>query len=92
MSVVNTNALPPTSELYTGRQLAERHQHLLNAHRVAWALRNRDSNGLTKSRAVFESPCGTLLVHEPKFLEWFLGLAGQAKPRRLRTRKTAVPA
>ena len=36
-------------------------------------------NGL--SAAVFDSPCGELLIHEPSFLAWFLGLAGRAKPR-----------
>jgi hypothetical protein len=77
--------LPPTSELYTGRQLAARHQNLLNKHRVAWALRHRRKNGLTNSNAVFESPCGELLIHEPAFLAWFLGLSNRAKPRRLRS-------
>jgi hypothetical protein len=36
-------------------------------------------NGL--SGAVFDSPCGELLIHEPSFLAWFLGLGGRAKPR-----------
>jgi hypothetical protein len=78
--------LPPTSELFTSRQLSERHPHILNYHRVSWALRKREANGLTKSHAVFESPCGTLLVHEPTFLAWFVGLSNRAKPRRLRTK------
>jgi hypothetical protein len=89
MSAVQT--LPPTSELYTGRQLAARHHHLLNEHRVAWALRNRRKNGLSTAGAVFESPCGTLLVHETAFLTWFLGLSSRAKPRRLRT-QPSMPA
>jgi hypothetical protein len=82
--------LPPTCELFTSRPLIERHPHLLNASRVAWALRNRKANGLTESRAVFESPCGELLIHEPKFLEWFLGLTGRTKPRRLRRTRVAA--
>ena len=73
-----------TSEIFASRPLIERHPHLLNASRLTWALRNRDKNGLAKSGAVFESRGGELLIHEPKFLEWFLGLSGRAKPRRLR--------
>lgn len=75
---------PPTSELFPARQLVARHAHLLNEHRVAWALRQRRCNGLAKTGAVYESPCGELLIHEPAFLSWFLGLSGRAKPRRLR--------
>jgi hypothetical protein len=74
---------PPTTEVYTARQLVERHPHLLNAHRMAWAMRHRRKNGLAP--AVFESKCGELLIHEPAFLAWFLGLTNRAKPRRLRT-------
>jgi hypothetical protein len=77
-------ALPPTSELYTRHQLTERHPHLLSDSRVVWALRNRKRNGLTAAGAVFDSPCGQLLVHEPAFLTWFLGLAGRSKPRATR--------
>jgi len=80
------SSLPPTSELYPSRQLVERHPHLLNDHRVAWALRRRRKNGLSAAGAVFESPCGELLIHEPAFLTWFLGLAGRAKPRRARVK------
>jgi hypothetical protein len=77
-------ALPPTTELYTRRQLTERHPHLLNDHRVTWALRHRRLNGLNAAGAVFESPCGELLIREPAFLAWFLGLTSRAKPRRVR--------
>jgi hypothetical protein len=31
--------------------------------------------------AVFDSPCGELLIHDPSFLAWFLGLSGRAKRR-----------
>lgn len=81
--------LPPTTELFSRRQFVERHKHLLNEHRVAWALRNRKSDGLAAIRAVFESPCGETLIHEPAFLAWFLGLSGRAKPRALRRRRAA---
>ena len=74
--------LPPTSEIFPKAQLIERHAHLLNRSRIEWALRHRDRNGL-KSH-VFESKAGELLIHEPGFLRWFLGLQGRAKPRRLR--------
>lgn len=39
-------------------------------------------NGL--SAAVFDSPCGELLIHEPSFLAWLLGLSGRATPRATR--------
>ena len=73
-----------TSEIFAMRPLIERHPNLFNTSRVTWALRNRDKNGLAKCGAVFESKGGELLIHEPKFLEWFLGLSGRTKPRRLR--------
>jgi hypothetical protein len=79
--------LPPTNELCTRHELAKRHPHLLSEHRVTWALRNRSKNGLNAWRAVFESACGELLVREPTFLAWFLGLAGRAKPRALRKKR-----
>jgi hypothetical protein len=74
--------IPPTSELFTKRQLVERHPNLLSESRVAWAVRNRDENGLADS--VYESRGGKILIHEPGFLAWFLGLKGTAKPRTLR--------
>ncbi len=85
-----TQSLPQMSELFTSRQLAQRHSHLLSEHRLAWATRHRQKNGLTAAGAVFKSPCGELLLHEPKFLAWFLGLSSRAKPRRLRTKSSAA--
>jgi hypothetical protein len=79
MPTATSSMMPPTAELFTKSQLAARHPHLLSANRLVWALRRRAVNGL--SSAVFESPCGELLVHEPAFLTWFLGLGGRAKPR-----------
>jgi len=79
--------LPPTVELFTKTQLAARHPHLLSANRLVWALRRRTVNGL--SGAVFDSPCGELLIHEPTFLAWFLGLKGRAKPRAFRRGRQA---
>ena len=72
-------SVPPMRELVTKAQLVAKHPHLLSVNRVAWALRCRAMNGL--SDAVFDSPCGELLTHEPSFLAWFLGLGGRAKPR-----------
>ena len=89
---MSAESLPPTSELYTRRQLAERHPHLLNEHRVTWALRNRHRNGLNTAGAVFDSPCGELLIREPTFLAWFLGLAGRAKPRATRRSRSTLRA
>jgi hypothetical protein len=58
----------------------------LTDSRVQWAVRNRYTNGLAE--AVFESKGGELLIHEPAFLRWFLGLEGRAKPRATRRRKS----
>ena len=91
MSAV-VNPLPPTTEVFSRRFFEKRHPDLLNEHRVAWALRHRHTNGLMDAGAVFESPCGELLIHEPSFLRWFLGLAGRAKPRCARRRAVASAA
>jgi hypothetical protein len=71
--------VPPTSELFPRQALVARHPTLLTEPRVQWALRNRARNGLAS--AVFESRGGELVIHEPSFLAWYLGLSGRAKPR-----------
>jgi hypothetical protein len=76
--------IPPTSELFSKEALVERHPNLLTHPRLQWALRNRATNGL--SSAVYESKSGKLLVHEPGFLRWYLGLTGRSKPRASRIR------
>ena len=81
-------SVPPMTELVTKAQLVAKHPHLLSVNRVAWALRCRAMNGL--SDAVFDSPCGELLIHEPSFLAWFLGLSGRAKPRAGRMGRRAL--
>ena len=81
--------LPPTAEIFPRREFAARHPTILNRHRVEWALRNRKRNGLDKAGAVFESRGGELLIREPAFLAWFLGLSGRAKPRALRRGRPA---
>lgn len=73
------HSVPPTSELFPQDQLVQRHPTILFKSRVQWAIRNRHKNGLAD--AVFESKGGEILVHEPAFLHWFLGLGGRAKPR-----------
>ena len=78
MSVIN---LPPTNELFPLKELVTRHPHLLNESRLKWALRNRSDNGLNAVGAVFETRGGELMIREPTFLAWFLGLSGRAKPR-----------
>ena len=70
---------PPTTEPVTKAQPVARHPHLRGVNRVTWALRCRAVNGL--SAAVFDSPCGELLIHEPSILAWPLGLSGRAKRR-----------
>ena len=87
--MADNTTLPPTTELFSKTQLIERHAHLLSASRVAWAVRNRRKNGLSAAGGVFDSPCGELLIHEPAFLRWFLGLAGRQRPRSLRRQRRA---
>jgi hypothetical protein len=76
-----TTQLPPASELFTLKQLASRHPNLLPENRLRWAARNRESNGLDLAGAVFISPVGDLIFHEPSTLSWLLGLSGRGKPR-----------
>jgi hypothetical protein len=76
--------LPPVTELFSVRDLASRHPNLLSENRLRWAIRNRHKNGLESAGAVFESPVGEFILHEPSTLTWLLGLSGRAKPRRAR--------
>ena len=76
---VSSLSIPHSSELFSKEAMVERHPNLLNSARMQWALRNRARNGL--SGVVYESKSGRLLVHEPEFLRWYLGLTGRAKPR-----------
>jgi hypothetical protein len=71
--------IPPTSELFSKEALVERRPNLLTHPRIQWALRNRARNGV--SSVVYESKSGQLLVDEPAFLRWYLGLTGRSKPR-----------
>jgi hypothetical protein len=75
---------PPVAEIFPASQFPQRHPHLLNSNRVQWAVRHRKRNGLAACGAVFDSPCGQVMIHEPAFIAWFLGLAGRKKPRRAR--------
>jgi hypothetical protein len=85
---VNAREIPPTAELFPRHALVQRHPNLLTEPRLQWALRRRATNGL--SDAVFESRAGELIIHEPTFLRWFLGLAGRAKPRAARRKRRAA--
>jgi len=76
--------LPPINELFPRREFAARHPNILNPSRVEWALRKRRSNGLAATGGVYEARSGELLIREPVFLQWFLGLSGRTAPRRLR--------
>jgi hypothetical protein len=82
---MNANELPPTAELFGIADLVARHPGILNESRVRWAVRRRQANGLAD--AVFETRGGELLIREPDFLRWFLGLSGRAKPRAQRRTK-----
>jgi hypothetical protein len=77
----SSSELPPMAELFSLKELSDRHPNLLPLNRVRWAARNRHRNGLTYTGALFESPCGEIIAHEPRFLRWLLGLSGRAKPR-----------
>lgn len=62
-------AVPPNHEVVVGLSVAP------------WMARNRARNGLQAAGAVFDSPVGELLFHEPTTIAWLLGLTGRAKPR-----------
>jgi hypothetical protein len=82
--------LPPTTELFSLRDLADRHPVLLSENRLRWAIRKRNSNGLARAGAVFESPVGEFILHEPATLTWLLGLSGRARPRASRRKKRST--
>jgi hypothetical protein len=85
---VTQQEIPPTSELFSKEALVERHPNLLTRPRIQWALRNRARNGL--SSVVYESKSGQLLVHEPEFIRWYLGLTGRSKPRASRVSRPST--
>jgi hypothetical protein len=76
---------PPTTELFCAQDLIRRHPHLLTTARIQWAVRNRRKNGLQD--AVYVTKSGHLVIHEPQFLRWYLGLTGRKKPRAARRAK-----
>jgi hypothetical protein len=73
--------LPPASEIFSLKALAERNPTLLPENRLRWMARNRFRNGLQAAGAIYNSPVGELLFHEPTTIAWLLGLTGRAKPR-----------
>lgn len=85
-------SVPNTAELFGIRDLAARHPNLLTESRLKWALRNRRQNGLDAISAVFESRGGELLISEPAFLGWWLGLRGRSSPRSPRRVRRRVAA
>lgn len=80
--------VPPTTELFNKHQIVERHPNLFTTSRIEWALRRRDVNGL--KGVIYESRSGELVLHEPGFLAWYLGLSGRAKPRSPRRKRAAA--
>jgi hypothetical protein len=84
---MTTHALPPTSELYPLKDLVARHPNLLSESRLKWALRNRKANGLQTAGIVFETRGGELVLHEPGFIAWWLGLSGRHSPRAPRRKR-----
>jgi hypothetical protein len=82
--------LPPAAELFTIDALAARHPQLLSKNRIMWAVRHRQTNGLSAANAVYENPYGGFVLHEPATLSWWLGLSGRAKPRAARPKKRAT--
>jgi hypothetical protein len=83
------NNFPPPAELFTIHALAERHPKLLSENRLRWAIRNRATNGLAEAGAVFDSPVGEFILHEPAVISWVLGLSGRSKPRAARRKRQA---
>ena len=81
------NNFPHPAELFSIHALAERHPTLLSVNRLRWAIRNRHINGLAAAGAVFDSPVGEFILHEPAVINWVLGLSGRAKPRAARRKK-----
>ncbi len=81
---MSNSRIPPTEEIVCRQELVRRHPTLLTEASVQWALRNRASNGLAS--AVYETRSGALRVHEPSFINWFLGPKGshELKARRVR--------
>lgn len=88
--MTDLSMLPPPEELFVRQEFAARHPRLLSENRVYWAVRNRRTNGLIAAHAVYESPCGELVIHEPSFIAWFLGLSGRAKPRVTKRKRAAA--
>ena len=86
---LRSSSVPPTSELCSKQELVKRHPHLLTLSRVQWALRNRLSNGLES--VVYKCKSGRLVVHEPEFMRWYLGLTGLSKPRATWVRRNSQP-
>lgn len=84
---MNAAPIPNTAELFGLRDLAARHPNLLSEARLKWAIRNRNANGLDAARIVFETKGGELVVHEPAFLQWWLGLSGRHTPRAQRRKR-----
>jgi hypothetical protein len=82
--------LPSTAQLFGLRDLAARHPNLLTESRLRWAIRNRRANGLDAAGVVFETKGGELVVNEPSFLRWWLGLSGRHSPRASRRRRRAA--
>jgi hypothetical protein len=72
--------------------LAARHPNLLTESRLKWALRNRHENGLDAAGIVFETKGGDLVLHEPGFLQWWLGLSGRHTPRAPRRKRRRAAA
>lgn len=83
---MNTEQLPPTTELFDCRALADRHPTILTTNRLRWIARNRSKNGAAS--AFFDSRSGELLIHEPQFLRWYLQLDGRHKPRASAARRS----
>jgi len=83
--------LPPIRELFSILGLAARHPDLLKDSRIRWAVRNRACNGLAEAGAVFETRSSGILIREPAFLAWWLGLTGRAKPRATRRPRRRMP-
>ena len=73
---------------YTETVLAEfdEKERATRMRQLNWWAEQFAGLALAEITPVYNSPGGELLIHEPSFLAWFLGLGGRARPRAGRRR------
>jgi hypothetical protein len=61
----------PLLEIITLEKLAENRPDLFTVERLKWLIRNRDSNGLAKAKAIVKIGKSFRILYEP-FTKWYL--------------------